>query len=320
MEEPNQKTTPSILIKFAELLGTEIKHGRLAIPEKYGKGYCAGFVFNKHLRMLINNYILNEDVIIENQKINTSKKIVFFKFQHIYPEIKKETSIKNPMEMPSVLIATSRMNTDDFITIHTNTSMINIEVDVDYLTKIIDFNEKSLLLENLLQNTRPLLFEQILFPPLRKIVDEIINQTVSKTFELFYLRIKAEELVCQLLMELEKRNEKRLYALNISDIKTIYKIKEQILANLGIPPTIKELSKIANMSPTKLKVLFKQIFGNSIFNYYQEFRMREAARLLKEEKLSVSEVGYILGFTNLSHFSRVFEERIGIKPKKYSTS
>lgn len=63
MEEPNQKTTPSILIKFAELLGTEIKHGRLAIPEKYGKGYCAGFVFNKHLRMLINNYILNEDVI-----------------------------------------------------------------------------------------------------------------------------------------------------------------------------------------------------------------------------------------------------------------
>lgn len=89
MEEPNQKTTPSILIKFAELLGTEIKHGRLAIPEKYGKGYCAGFVFNKHLRMLINNYILNEDVIIENQKINTSKKIVFFKFQHIYPEIKK---------------------------------------------------------------------------------------------------------------------------------------------------------------------------------------------------------------------------------------
>jgi len=78
------------------------------------------------------------------------------------------------------------------------------------------------------------------------------------------------------------------------------------------------LSIIANMSPTKLKVLFKQIFGNSIFNYYQEFRMKEAARLLKENKLSVSDVGYQMGFTNLSHFSRVFEEHIGMKPKQYS--
>jgi AraC-like DNA-binding protein len=48
-------------------------------------------------------------------------------------------------------------------------------------------------------------------------------------------------------------------------------------------------------------------------------RMQEAARLLKEKRLTVSEVGYRLGFTNLSHFSRVFEEHIGMKPKKYST-
>jgi len=74
------------------------------------------------------------------------------------------------------------------------------------------------------------------------------------------------------------------------------------------------------MSPTKLKRLFKQIFGNSIFNYYQEFRMKEAALLLKKEKLSVSDVGYRLGFTNLSHFSRVFNEHIGMKPKQYSRS
>jgi AraC-like DNA-binding protein len=46
--------------------------------------------------------------------------------------------------------------------------------------------------------------------------------------------------------------------------------------------------------------------------------MKEAARLLKEEKLSVSDVGYQLGFTNLSHFSRIFAAHIGMKPKQYS--
>jgi len=91
-----------------------------------------------------------------------------------------------------------------------------------------------------------------------------------------------------------------------------------MLGHLEIPPVISELAVSANMSPTKLKRLFKQIFGNSIFSYYQDFRMKEAARLLKEENLSVSDVGYRLGFTNLSHFSRVFEEHIGMKPKKYT--
>ncbi|KAA6321896.1 Regulatory protein PchR [termite gut metagenome] len=121
-------------------------------------------------------------------------------------------------------------------------------------------------------------------------------------------------------MELEKQDEKHLYDLNIQDIQTIYKIKEQILEHPEIPPIIKELAVCATMSPSKLKRLFKQIFGNPIFNYCQEFRMKEAARLLKEEKLSVSDVGYQLGFTNLSHFSRVFQEHIGMKPKQYSQS
>jgi AraC-like DNA-binding protein len=132
--------------------------------------------------------------------------------------------------------------------------------------------------------------------------------------------VKAEELICRLLMELEKRDEKHLYALNSQDIQTIYNVKEQMLERLETPPVINELAVCANMSPSKLKRLFKQIFGNSIFNYYQGFRMQEAARLLREEKLSVSDVGYGLGFTNLSHFSRVFEEHIGMKPKQYSRS
>jgi AraC-like DNA-binding protein len=210
------------------------------------------------------------------------------------------------------------MNTDAIISIDTNTAAINIEVDADYLNGQFDLSEKSPVLQSLLQNTQPLLFEQMIYPSLQQIVDEIMTESVGETFELFFLRIKSEELVCRLLMELGKRDGKHLCALNIRDIQAIYKVKEQILEHLETPPVIKELAVGANMSPSKLKRLFKQIFGNSIFSYYQGFRMKEAARLLKEENLSVSDVGYGLGFTNLSHFSRVFQEHIGMKPKQYS--
>lgn len=126
--------------------------------------------------------------------------------------------------------------------------------------------------------------------------------------------------MCRLLMELEKRDEKYFYALNSRDLQTIYKIKEEMLEHLNTPPVINELAVAANMNPTKLKSLFKHIFGNSIFSYYQVFRMKKAALLLKVGSLPVSDVGYQLGFTHLNHFSGVFQEHMGIKPKHYSRS
>ncbi|SIS11235.1 AraC-type DNA-binding protein [Mucilaginibacter lappiensis] len=106
--------------------------------------------------------------------------------------------------------------------------------------------------------------------------------------------------------------------LNAADVKKLYEVKDKFLSNIDTPPIFAEFVKLSGMSESKLKRLFKQIFGNSIYSYYQSFRMKEAAYLIKEECLSVSEVGYRLGFSNLSHFSRLFETHIGVKPKKYS--
>jgi len=319
MKKNQRQTVPNILLSFAGLLGTEVKGNRVEIPEKFGKGYCAGFVFNEHIRMLVSNYELNEDLAVSNPDLNPARKMIFFKFQNIFPKAEIVSTGRHLTETPSVLIATSRINTDEVISIHTNTATVNIEIDADYLNGLFEVSEKSPVLQSLLRNTQPLLFEQIVYPTFQKVVDEIVAEPVGKTFELFFLRVKAEELICRLLMELEKRDEKSLYPLNSRDIQSIYKVKEQMLAHLENPPVIRELAVSAGMSPTKLKRLFSQIFGNSIFSYYQEFRIKEAARLLKEEKLSVSDAGYRLGFTNLSHFSRVFEQHVGFKPKRYST-
>ena len=318
MEKNKRQSVPDALRRLAHLLGTEVKNSRLEIPKEYGTGYCAGFIFNEHIRMLILDYELNMDVVIENPDTDITQKMILFKFQNILPHTDTVPNGKHLRAIPSVLIATRRMNAELLIPIHTHTATINIEVDANYLREWFHVSEKSPVLLGLLQNEQPLLFEQMIYPSLQEIVDELISESVGETFQLFFLRIKAEELVCRLLMELEKRNEKHLSALNIHDIQSIYNVKEQMLEKLGTPPVITELAVAANMSASKLKRLFKQIFGNSIFSYYQEFRIKEAARLLKEENLSVSEVGYQLGFTNLSHFSRVFNDHIGMKPKQYS--
>ncbi|MDV3571026.1 AraC family transcriptional regulator [Elizabethkingia anophelis] len=301
-------TVPKIIELFANLLGTEIENRKLEIPDRFGKGYCRGFVFNEHIRMIISNYELYEDLTIENPDIDTAGKMIFFKFRNVFSQ----------SGIPSVMIGTSRLNTDDVISIHSNTATINIEIDAHYLNSLFYSYEKSPILKGLLQNAQPYLFEQVLYSSLQEIVNDIISENTEEVFELFFLRVKAEELICRLLMDLDKRDEKQIYALNFYDIKAIYRIKALIIEDLGVPPVISELSVIAGMSPTKLKRLFSQIFGNSIFSYYQDLRMKEAAALLKEKKYLVSEVGYKLGFTNLGHFSRIFKQHIGMSPKKYA--
>jgi AraC-like DNA-binding protein len=172
----------------------------------------------------------------------------------------------------------------------------------------------------ILAGNQPFLFEEILSPGIQEVAAAVVMADPPKELQEYYYKIKAEELIYLLLVELLKRQDTSMQKLNAADIRKILEVKSSILSNVETPPVIADLVKLSGMSESKLKRLFKQIFGNSIFNYYQAFRMKEAAYLIKEEKMSVSEVGYRLGFSNLSHFTRLFETHIGIKPKKYSLS
>ncbi|MFA7628740.1 MAG: AraC family transcriptional regulator, partial [Candidatus Dojkabacteria bacterium] len=103
------------------------------------------------------------------------------------------------------------------------------------------------------------------------------------------------------------------------DIEKILKVEKIILQDLGKPPILPDLARTIGMSETKMKSLFKKIFEDSIYNYYSSARMIEAASILKSNPcLPVSEVGYALGFSNLSHFSKMFKRHIGMKPKEYA--
>jgi AraC-like DNA-binding protein len=148
-----------------------------------------------------------------------------------------------------------------------------------------------------------------------KQISEINDQ--NKLSDLYH-SIKAHELIYLLFDKLLGRGIEKQSPVNKLDIDKLYVIRTAILADLGQPPHLDALAKMAGMSETKMKQLFKQTFGDTIYNYYQNERMQEAGFLLKHAGYSVSEVGYRLGFSNLSHFSRLFEKHYGITPKKYT--
>jgi AraC-like DNA-binding protein len=140
-----------------------------------------------------------------------------------------------------------------------------------------------------------------------------INETTPLPALLYQTR--AQELIYFLFARLLSRKTGVTLSINQEDVKKIYQVRASILADLSAPPKLCDLARQIGMSSTKMKQLFRQIFGDSIYNYFQVERMNEAAQLLKD--FSVSQVGYRIGFSNLSHFTRLFEKHHQMKPKRY---
>jgi len=101
---------------------------------------------------------------------------------------------------------------------------------------------------------------------------------------------------------------------NEQDVQKIRKAKEILVNNLAEPITIKELSKKVAINECYLKKGFKEIYGSTIFEFYQTQRMEHATFLLYEKGLSVTDVSMMLGFSSLSHFSTAYKKFTGMKP------
>lgn len=62
----------------------------------------------------------------------------------------------------------------------------------------------------------------------------------------------------------------------------------------------------------------KQLTGLTPVEYLRTLRLRKAAALLRENRYTVSEVMYRVGFTNASYFSKCFQAEFGTTPKHYA--
>lgn len=101
---------------------------------------------------------------------------------------------------------------------------------------------------------------------------------------------------------------------NENDIEKVTLARNILLENLGEAITIKELSKKVAMNECYLKKGFKQMYGTTIFDFYQSQRMEHARYLLYEKGMRVTDVSIMLGYSSISHFSTAFKKQTGLKP------
>lgn len=82
--------------------------------------------------------------------------------------------------------------------------------------------------------------------------------------------------------------------------------------------TIDSLSTDIVMSRMSLYRKMKSLMGQTPADFIRTVRLKTAAKLLKEEKCTVSEACYRTGFASPQNFSKHFKEMFGVLPSQYS--
>ncbi len=80
---------------------------------------------------------------------------------------------------------------------------------------------------------------------------------------------------------------------------------------------VSDYAELLNKSPKTLSNLFNKLGSKSPLQFIQDRKMLEARRLLAYSDLTVSEVGYDLGFSDIQSFSRFFKRESGASPNYY---
>ena len=151
----------------------------------------------------------------------------------------------------------------------------------------------------------------------RMVLESLLNHNYTGSLENIYVNAQTQML---LLYSLDCTEEKEIdvisckFLANEADREKIIKAREVLLQHIGEPITIKELSRKVAMNECYLKKGFKEMFGTTIFDFYQSQRMEHAKYLLYEKGLTVTEVSVLLGYSSISHFSTAFKKHTGLKP------
>ena len=99
--------------------------------------------------------------------------------------------------------------------------------------------------------------------------------------------------------------------------KRILLLREKYLSKLQKPPAITQTAKEMNLSPSRLRQLFKIELGTSPTEYLKDLRLEKASELLTTTHLRVKDISWQVGIRDQSNFVRDFKKKYGTTPTEH---
>ena len=313
----------SFLVAFAQRLGTSLQDTRLTIPRSLGVGSIKEIRLAPDFSLLIHQYTLTEELILRRTAADTSVDRINVVFQlNPWPEGQPDPNDAAPPERRTgytIRITSPEINSEVRFPAGRPIFFTVLTMTRPALRNLLMIQQMNGVVEQILVGQQGFLFYETMSVDAQKTLKALVAMDTQAALGRLRIWIQVQELLCWLFSRLLARELVRHRPIHRADADQLSRVRTAVIADLSVPPQLPELAKLAGMSISKLTDLYRQVFGDSIYDYFQKARMEEAGYLLKQAGYSVSETGHRLGFSNLSHFSRLFEKHYGLTPKRFAT-
>lgn len=311
------------LTTIGQILNVPVINNAVVFPASLGEGYFKHYNLFEWLTLKCFYFKGNQPLeLLRNGRRSSSLIIITFYNQELVSKqyINGQPSLIGYHTPNGVFMPSPEITTRWVIPPHIRVSQVSLVFDRELMLKSL-LNQDSFLGRLLKCNEGFYLFES-LTPQMYHLIGEIIGITGNKeNLQNLLLQQKSMELLNLFFHKVDSRLlPEQNIRLNQADIERVFSVRKMLSDNLTNLPPLKQLSIEAGMSVSKLQKCFRQVFGKSISEYALTEKMEMARQMLAGKKYSVSEVGYQLGYSNMSHFTKAFNRQFGINPKDFLSS
>ena len=158
-------------------------------------------------------------------------------------------------------------------------------------------------------------------PSMAIVLSQLFHFNLHPTIKKLYFKGKIYELLSLYFNRAEDPNAEQCpFLIDEENVIKIRKAKDFVIANMAEPPGLQELADEVGINLKKLKMGFRQIYGDSVYSFLFDYKMDYARKLLDSGSFNVNEVGLRIGYSTSSHFIAAFKKKFGTTPKKYLMS
>jgi AraC-like DNA-binding protein len=303
---------------FSSHYDAELLDDRFEYPENFAKGYAKVHLIEPGFSYRLVNYKLNTDFEYKCEPATDFSLLIYFyqvnSADNIFFEVGENNMELDGKAYRAIIMTNSRVKQRLCFKKGTEVKGLTIQLSDTWLNeKIQTANKKGY--DLLKQNN---FLQDVISAKHQKILSDIFNHEESSVPALF-INSRVLRLLEGFMENVLKRNMvEPMLSISSKDFESILKIEGLLLENYGeVFPKIEKLARIALMSESKLKKIYKQAFGMGLYEYYQKNRMHKAKELLNSGEYTVSQVGAMLGYHNLSNFSASFKKEFNQLPRDH---
>ena len=163
--------------------------------------------------------------------------------------------------------------------------------------------------------------EDNISPSMAIVLSQMFHYNLNPSIKNLYYKGKGYELLSLYFNKNEDSNAEQCpFLIDEENVLKIKKAKEIIILKMAEPPSLKELADEIGLNLKKLKMGFKQIYGDTVYGFLFDYKMDYARKLLDSGSYNVNEVGLKIGYSTGSHFIAAFKKKFATTPKKYLMS